>query len=264
MSKGLTLSGGFLVALVVLSLVITLAQRPAPVYAAGDSIPFRPGEKIHFIVKWAFIPAAEATLQVLPMTRVNRTPSYHFAMIAKTYPYVDLLYRVRRRVDAFVDTGFNHSLLYRVKEEGQKKRDITVNFDWKRRLAQYRNFDETRSPIPVLPGAFDPLSVFYAFRLFDLSEDLQISAIVSDGKKCVTGMARVGNKETIKVRGKPFETFLVEPDLKDIGGVFRKSKDATLQIWVTADKRHIPVRIKSKVVVGSFVAEMVSFDPGGR
>jgi len=29
-------------------------------------------------------------------------------------------------------------------------------------------------------------------------------------------------------------------------------------LWVTADKRRIPVKIKSKVVVGSFVGELVS------
>jgi hypothetical protein len=56
----------------------------------------------------------------------------------------------------------------------------------------------------------------------------------------------------------------VEPQLKHIGGVFKKSKDARLQIWVTTDKRHLPVRIKSKVIVGSFVAELVSFEEGDK
>jgi len=50
----------------------------------------------------------------------------------------------------------------------------------------------------------------------------------------------------------------VEPDLQHIGGVFEKSKDAKLKIWVTADKRRIPVKVKSKVRVGSFVAELIS------
>ena len=39
--------------------------------------------------------------------------------------------------------------------------------------------------------------------------------------------------------------------------VFKKSKKAKIQIWLTADDRRIPVRIKSKVVVGSFVADLV-------
>ena len=31
---------------------------------------------------------------------------------------------------------------------------------------------------------------------------------------------------------------------------------ALVVIWVTADHRHIPVKLKSKVAVGSFVAEL--------
>jgi len=43
-----------------------------------------------------------------------------------------------------------------------------------------------------------------------------------------------------------------------VGVVFEKSKNAKIQVWVTADKRRMPVKIKSKVVVGSFVGELVS------
>ena len=50
--------------------------------------------------------------------------------------------------------------------------------------------------------------------------------------------------------------------MEHIGGVFKKSKGAKLQIWVTSDERRIPVKIKSKVSVGSFVAELVSYESG--
>ena len=39
----------------------------------------------------------------------------------------------------------------------------------------------------------------------------------------------------------------MEPDLKDLGGVFEKSKDAQFKIWVTSDKRRIPIRIKRNI-----------------
>jgi hypothetical protein len=39
-------------------------------------------------------------------------------------------------------------------------------------------------------------------------------------------------------------------------GGYRKNEK--LRVWVTADKRHIPVKIKSKVKVGSFVGELIS------
>jgi hypothetical protein len=42
-----------------------------------------------------------------------------------------------------------------------------------------------------------------------------------------------------------------------VGGVFEKSPDARLQLWVTADHRRLPVKLKSKVIVGSFTGELV-------
>jgi hypothetical protein len=87
---------------------------------------------------------------------------------------------------------------------------------------------------------------------------MEIQVPVTDGKKCVTGVAKVIRREVIESQGRDYETFLVEPDIKDLGGVFEKSKDAGIKIWVTADHRKIPVRFESKVAVGSFIAILVS------
>ena len=131
-------------------------------------------------------------------------------------------------------------------------------FDWDKKESQYVAIGEEWKPISLLPNSFDPLSVFYAFRLNNLKVGKALHAAVSDGKKCVMGSAEVLKRERIQVKGMDCDTFLVEPDLKDLGGVFEKSKDAKIKIWVTADHRRIPVRFESKVVVGSFVAELVS------
>ena len=60
--------------------------------------------------------------------------------------------------------------------------------------------------------------------------------------------------------GKSYDAFLIIPDLKHVGGVFKESEKAKMQIWVTADSRQIPVRLKSKVVVGSFVGDLVKIE----
>ena len=46
--------------------------------------------------------------------------------------------------------------------------------------------------------------------------------------------------------------------LKDVGGVFEKTRGAGVRIWVTADDRQMPVRLESELALGSFVAELVS------
>jgi len=226
--------------------------------ALERALPFQPGEKLTFQVRWSLIPAGEAVLEILPIESIQGVTSYHFVMMAKTYPFVDLFYKVRDRIDAFTDTGMTHTILYKKQKKGKRKKNVTVTFDWEKQTTQYSNQGNKAKPVVIKPGSFDPLSVFYAFRLYNLIAGKKLQLPVTDGKKCVDGVATVIKREKITVADRTYDTFLVEPDLKHIGGVFEKSKKAKLEIWVTADTKKIPVKIKSKVIVGSFVAELIS------
>jgi hypothetical protein len=239
-------------------ILVLLTISSPPCSAQEKSIPFSPGEKLFFEVRWAFVPAAEGVLEILPMETINGVRCYHFSMTSRTYEFVDIFYKVRDRIEAFTDEGLTRSILYKKAQDGKRKRRITVDFDWEKLQSRYSNFDERGEPISILPGSFDPLSVFYFFRLFQLKEGEELEAPVTDGKKCILGRANVIRREKIKVRDTLYDTFLVQPDLEQLGGVFEKSKNAKLQIWVTADGASIPVRVKSEVIVGSFTAELVS------
>ncbi len=229
--------------------------------AHGDprQLPFQPGEKLKFDLKWEFVKAGEATLQVLPAETVGDVRAYHFQMTAETTSFVDVFYKVRDRVDAFVDTDVTRSLLYKKKQrEGKTHRDILVQFDWEKKLAQYTNFNKPKPPVELLPGTFDPLSAFYFARTVAPATGLDLQRPVTDGKDVVMGKVEFVRQERIEVNGKTYDTFLVEPEIQHIGGVFEKSDDAKIQVWLTADHRRIPVLIKSKVIVGSFRAELKS------
>lgn len=221
---------------------------------------FKPGEKLTFELKWTIIPAGEAVLEVLPIETVNGIQSYHFVVTASSNSFVDQFYKVRDRIDAYTDIKMTRSILYKKKQhEGTSRRDIVVQFNQEKNQAQYSDFNNKLEPIDLYSGAFDPLSAFYFVRLFDLKTNLIIQRPVTDGKKCVIGKAAVIKRETIKLAsGTSYDTFLIEPEIEHIGGVFDKSKDAKIQLWVSADHRRIPVKIKSKVVVGSFTGELIS------
>lgn len=244
----------FIIALSLLAFLLSGSS----IEAGEKRIPFAPGEKLVFEVRWAFVPAAEGVLEILPMETIDGQKCYHFVMTSRTYEFVDLFYKVRDRIEGFADEGLTRSLLYRKTQDGRTKRRITVDFDWDKLQARYSNFDERAEPISILPGSFDPLSVFYALRPFPLKEGQEIKTAVTDGKKCIVAKAKVVKREKIKVKDSVYDTFLVEPDLEQLAGVFEKFKSAKFQIWVTADGASIPVRVKSEIFVGSFVAELVS------
>jgi hypothetical protein len=241
-------------ALLAISLFFSL---PNAIAATKGAFPFQPGEKMSFSFGWNLIPGGTGTMEVLPFTKVDGVEVYHFAMTAKSNSFIDLFYKVRDRYESYADIGMTHSLLYTEQKKGCDKRDITVTFDWEREQVQYTNFDKSRKPISVLPGSFDPLSVYYAFRLIDLEVGKIIEIPVTDGKKSVMGRARVTERETILVGGREFDTYRIQPYLEHFGGVFKKSKKAQLDIWLTADEKKIPVRMRVSVIIGSVTFEYI-------
>jgi len=249
----------FLYIKIIIIVAITILSSSNCLKAGEKDFPFYPGEKLTFVLKWTIIPAGESVLEVLPMETINGVKAYHFLLTAESNAFIDTFYKVRDKIDAYADAEMTHSMLYKKKQhEGGSHRDIVVNFDWQNSKAQFTNFNENRSPIDILSGAFDPLSAFYFVRLFDFKEKSTIERPVTDGKECIIGKLSIIKRETIKLNNKTYDTYLIEPEMKHIGGVFEKSKGAKIQLWVTAEKRRIPVKIKSKVIIGSFVGELVS------
>jgi hypothetical protein len=249
-----------------IAVVVLLTASPGLLQSAGSksnpsaSMPFAPGERLRFRLRWTVVPAGEAIMEVLPFKTINGQKAYHFRLTAKSNLIVDQIYKVRDRIDAFASKDMTCAILYHHKQhEGDNRKNVEVRFNWKKDTALY-NDGQTNNEIPIKPGTFDPLSVFYYSRLADFDADGRIQRPVSDGKKCVQGQARIVKKETIKVLCGWYDTYLIQPDLKHVGGVFEKSKDAKISIWVTADERRIPVKIASKVSIGSFVGELVAIE----
>ena len=83
---------------------------------------------------------------------------------------------------------------------------------------------------------------------------------VTDGKKNMMGILRIIGEETVSVPAGTFETLVLEPDLQNVEGVFSKKQRAKIILWVTNDERRLLVQMKSKAIVGSFVAELVAVE----
>lgn len=261
-TKNIKIHAGFRRVTAAVILLVLLVAVPGQTVEYPPA-PFAPGEKLVFQLRWGFIPAGEATLEVLPNEVINGVEAYHFVMTARTNSVVDIFYRVRDRIDAYTDVGMNHSLLYlKDQQEGDVRRKIVVEFDWEKGEARYANFDREKMVIPLEPGSFDPLSIFYYTRMHDLGSTREIARPVTDGNKNVIGRATILGRETMRLAGRSFETIQMQPELKHVGGVFEKDAKAKLQLWVSADDWQIPVKVQSKVIVGSFVAELVACERG--
>ncbi|MBI5062494.1 MAG: DUF3108 domain-containing protein [Desulfatitalea sp.] len=224
-------------------------------------MPFAPGEKLEYELRWGSIPAGIARLEVQPMENINGEPAYHFVLTAESNSFVDVFYKVRDRIDAFADIGMTRSVRYEKKQhEGSHKREELIEFDWEKRQASYSNFGEKRDPIRLMKGSFDPLSAFYYTRTAPLDPERgPLQRPITDGRKNVIGRLTVAARETITLsNGKTYQTLRVEPELKHVGGVFKATQNAKIQLWITDDAQRIPVRIQSKVKIGYFTGELIT------
>jgi len=218
--------------------------------------PFQSGERLTFQIKWSFIPAGRVVLEASRDT-INNQDAHHFILTVKTSPVIDIFYKFRERVDSFTDMKINKSLLYKKLQSHQHPRDIVVTFNWQTNKVQYSNFGTAIDPIDLKPGTLDPLAALYYIRKHITNSDIELKRPITDGKKIVQGSVRYIGKETISVNGRDYDTIKLEPEMKDVKGVFEKSKHAKMYIWLTDDDRKLLVKLKSKVVVGSFIAELV-------
>ena len=242
--------------------LVSLTMSYAPATALSRDIPFAPGEKLEYALRWENVPAGSVRLEILPVKTFNGEQVYHFVLTAETNKFIDMFFKVRDRIDAYADISMTRSIHYQKKQrEGRRQRDEVVEFDWANGQAQYSNYGKKSDPIEVQDGSFDPLSAFYYSRMMDYENGGRFERPITDGKMNGMGRMHVVGRETIKLaNGTKYDTYRIEPELNHVGGVFKKSNDARIQLWVTADERRIPVRIQSKVSVGHFIGELVSVD----
>lgn len=219
-----------------------------------------PGEKLTYALRWENIPAGELQLEIRPIT-IQGTEAFHFIMTAKSNSAVDIFVKIRDRIDAYADTGLTHSIFYHKGQHGDRKRKETIKFDWVASKAHYTDSGQQYAPIELQPGSLDPLSAFYYTRMMISEKNPRVERPVTDGKRIFMGNASVLRRETITLNnGDTYDTFCLKPDLGFLGGIFKKSKDPQLLLWVTADEKRIPVQIMSKVKVGHFFGELVSME----
>jgi Protein of unknown function (DUF3108) len=242
--------------------VLSVCLLLLAVAGQADPLPFAPGEKLFYEVRWEQVPVARVSLEVRPVEQIQSEPAFHFVFQARTYPALDVLYPVDGHIGGYTDLALTRSFrLEKDMREGWKRRTFQVDYDWARGIASYIKGGKKRRQVPLTEGTLDMLSILYFVRSLPLEAGLEVTRPVSSGKKTYQIMARVVRKETLMVGGRSWPAFLIEPDVRKAGGVFKKSEKPRLFLWISADDQKVPLKIVSKVWVGAFIVELTNAPP---
>ncbi len=217
---------------------------------------FREGEKLTFDVKYGFVTAGIAEMAVPKIKKLAGRDVYHVTFRVNSLSAFDPFFKVRDRYETFIDTeGLFPWRFEQHIREGGYKRDFSAFFD------QRRGFAKTSEGTYEIPeNVNDIVSAFYLTRTFNFTDmepgdSFHLENFYKD-KVYPLDVVYKG-KERITVEAGTFDCIIVEPLVVE-GGLFKN--EGSIIIWLSDDELKIPVKVKSKVLIGSIDAELTGYE----
>lgn len=240
---------------------VLVATAQPPNFRTVDNIAFQRGEKLNYHVYYhsmltGNILAGKASLEIKPENpKMLGRDIMHVVGLGTSAGSFDWFFKVRDRYETYIDEKaiVPWYLMRRVDEGGYKiTQDMVFN--------HYKNTVKCNDKTYRIPAyTQDILSFFYAARSMNTStlkkgDSFPLSFFLDDSVYTIKIMYE--GRETIKTKAGTFKCLRFKPTVLT-GNVFKDPYPMTL--WVTDDKNHIPVLLKSAVIVGSVKLELVNF-----
>ncbi len=206
------------------------------------------GQTYVFDVEWHLFNAGTATVhmeQAGAQQKVTAT--------AESAGVVNSLFKVRDQfVATFDPKTFCSTDVMKHIEEGSRKRDTDVTFDYTRRKSVFKENNlktgEHRNIESDIPSCVtDVVSGFYYISSLPLIPGSVHTFPMGDNAKTAVVSSRVEGREQVKVPAGTFQTVRIRAEAIS-GSLVGKG---TIWVWFTDDANRTPVQMKSKLGWGS-------------
>jgi hypothetical protein len=229
------------------------AEVPPEVSLPPHILAFQPGETLTYNVSWSnIITAGTAIMAVKGETMPDGKRVLDFIVTGHSTGLVGRFYPVTEMALSVFDPLIMQSLSYSLRENyGKKERRRVVVFDHAQRTVISTLNNDPPATVDVPEQVQDALSSLYYLRTReDLETGRTIVIDVLDSEKVWSVEFQILGRERLKTPLGEFPTIKVRtyPKYK---GVFQNKGEVF--IWLTDDSRKVPVLIKGKLKVGSFV-----------
>jgi len=237
-----------------LILTVILLCLAASSLAAPGNVP----EKLTYDLTWNGIPVGSATqsimadgdnLQIRAVFRSN-------AWLSSIYPVENIVETTLARKAGYFP-GEPRQVLVRYRE-GRRVRDWSIDFDHAAGSARYMDhLSGEAAQAAILPGTADMMTSFYHARHLAAAPGDTVVLPVMDGREPYLLEVKVLRTEKLGTIFGKVETLVVQPLVRP-EGTFEGKRGITL--WITNDQRRIPVKLRTKVTVGSVTASLVAVE----
>ncbi len=220
-----------------------------------DNKAFKLGEKLTFEVNYGFITAGYAEYSIPKIIKIAGRNVYNVTFNVSSVSTFDPFYKVRDHYETFIDVeGIFPWRFEQHIREGGYSRDFSAFFDQRKLKAKT---SEGSYDIPKY--VHDIVSALYFARTFDYSKMKEGDKVYLENfykDKTYPLAILYKGKETVSVTAGKFDCIILEPLVQE-GGLFKS--EGSIIVWLTDDSLKIPVKVKTKVLVGSIDAELSSY-----
>jgi hypothetical protein len=233
----------------------TASQTAVASAVKRAKVPFGPGERMEYDVKFGAIRVGNAHMEVVGLDNLRGRPAWHTAFWVQGGNF---LYRVNDVYESWMDAETLSSLRF-VQELEEGGKDVVRRFEIYPDRGVF--VQTTENPPKEEKSVSQPLddgSFLYFIRTIPLEvgRTYDFTRYFRPDRNPVR--IRVLRKERIRVPAGTFDAIVIQPVIKT-KGIF--SENGHAEIWLSDDDRHIMVQLKSKLSFGSLNLYLKSYVP---
>ncbi|HSP80573.1 MAG TPA: DUF3108 domain-containing protein [Myxococcaceae bacterium] len=224
---------------------------------------FGPGEQAHYRVKYLGVTAGSARITVgAPMKQWGKQV-WPLVALAKSESVAGV-WPIKDKFVSYWDFNTQRVLgSDRYENHNQQRRRVRVKQSEDGRSALIIKQQEGEAPYEqtreLLEGTLDLAGATFALRNRKLEPGQEHSFPIFTGSKQFILKATVEAKEVVETQMGKQEAYRLRV-YTDFSGKLKSKRD--MNVWLTADERHLPVRLEAELVLGSLVAELTEYHQG--
>jgi hypothetical protein len=218
-------------------------------------VPFGPGERMEYDVKFGAIRVGNAHMEVVGLDNLRGRAAWHTAFWVQGGNF---LYRVNDVYESWMDAETLSSLRF-VQELEEGGKEVERRFEiYPERAAFVQTSKKPAKEEKSVSQPLDDGSFLYFLRTIPLEvgQTYDFDRYFRPDRNPVR--IRVLRKERVKVPAGTFNAIVVQPVIKT-KGIF--SENGHAEIWLSDDERRIMLQLKSKLSFGSLNLYLKSYLP---
>lgn len=219
---------------------------------------FQKNSHFDYDIYWSFLKIGSAQLSFHDIEIPKSTDKkYEVRFSVKSNELVSAIYPIESHIVSSLiisNDQIKPSIYTKNSNEGGKQSDSIVRFNYQLNQITEEKDETLLQPIEITKDLQDPLSLIVAICQNDFQIDPVFQQDVSDGGQIISIRSSYLQSETIKTQLGEFRTEVIDIDPQGLRGVFKKSPDANVVLYLSEHSPAIPLKLKSKVRVGSFYA----------